>query len=213
MTIIMTFGATVMVESSLSLPWIPPVYLCFISIINKVNPSSCSLLAPVNYIQFFLAPAIQKSMSVILTLRASVKVASSQSLSRIPLACLFLLVLFMKLILLLVPYLSYSTILDVFLAPTIQNSETVIMTLGALIMVASSQSLSHIPLVSLCFIDSSNKEHPSYLHLCRIEPYLTIVSSSNSEKHGGNDTLEASHLFSLRWKKWLSLRWRNIFLK
>jgi hypothetical protein len=40
MTIIMTFGATVMVESSWSLSRIPPVCLCFISVINKVNPSS-----------------------------------------------------------------------------------------------------------------------------------------------------------------------------
>jgi hypothetical protein len=65
------------------------------------------------------------------------------------------------------------------------------MTLGALVVVESSQSLSHIPSVSLCFIDIISKEHPSYLHLCRTKPYLTIVSSSNSEKHGGNDDVRS----------------------
>jgi hypothetical protein len=54
MTIIMTLGATVMVESSQSSSLIPTVCLWFITIINKVNPSSFSPTFPLNHIRLFL---------------------------------------------------------------------------------------------------------------------------------------------------------------
>jgi hypothetical protein len=64
-------GTSCMIQSTVNITWIPPVYLCFIHSINKEYPTSYPSLSGLNHIWLFLVPVIHKSMRIMTTLEAS----------------------------------------------------------------------------------------------------------------------------------------------